>query len=124
MAEVTWLELQTRVAKRLGLIAESESLPAEYADDIQGAILSVQAQLDALSIASFDAENGMDHAYVDAFTDLVSAELADEFGLPEPVRTIMKSQALGMPGRSAAERRLRALFPSPKPQTTHDSTVI
>jgi hypothetical protein len=124
MAEVTWLDLQTRVAKRLQLIADAESLPANYAADIQAAIRSVQAQASELGIASRDAENGLDHAFVDPFVDLTCAELADEFGVPEPRRTMLRSQALGLPGRSAAERRLRALFPSPKPQTTHDMPVM
>lgn len=124
MAEVTWLELKTRVARRLQLIAETESLPANYGDTIADALLSVQGQLNALGVASFDVENGIDHAYVDPLVDMAAAELADEFGLPEPRRTIVKSQALGMPGRSMAERRMRALFPARKIQTEHDMTVV
>lgn len=124
MAEVSWLQLQTRVAKRLQLITESESLPAEYADDIQDALRSVQAQLSALRIGAFDVESGIDDAYVDAFVDLTGAELADEFGLPEPRRSLLKAQALGLPGRSPAERKMRALFPSRKPVTLHDMTII
>ena len=124
MAEVSWLELQTRVAKRLQLIADAETVPANYAVDIQAALRSVQGQLNALSIASFDVEQGMDFAYVDTFVDLTAAELADEFGVPEPQRSILRAQGLGVPGRSAAERRMRALVPSAKPQVAHDMTVV
>ena len=124
MADVSFVEFKTRVAKRLQLIAETEDLPVEYGDDIGLASLSVQAQVAELGIGAFDLENGIDHRYVDVVADLVAAELADEFNLPEPRRSMVKSQALGLPGRSMAERRLRLLFPSPKKQTTHDMPVL
>jgi hypothetical protein len=124
MADITYNEFKKRVAHKLYLVADSEDVPAEYDAIIGQRALSVQAQLDVLNICTFQVEGGIEEAYSDAFGDLVAAECADVFDLPEPRRSQLGSQKLGMSGRSGAERRLRNLFISTKQVTRHDSTVV
>lgn len=124
MAELTYTELQTLVAEKLGIIADAESLSAEYASVIQKHCTSVQSQLELMDIASFVVEGGIDTAYSDAFADLVAAQCADPFQIQEPRRSYLNANRLGMPNRSPAERRMRDLFIGTKQYTKHDVTVV
>ena len=111
MADLTYNELQSRVAQKLQLIADSESLDANYAALIIDALLAVQAQLSRLGIASLDVENGIDHIYVEPIAEMTAAMLVDDFQIPEPRRTqLVAAGKLGLPGRSTAERFLRDLL--------------
>jgi len=119
MAEVTYDEFQTRVGRKLQVLAEGQTLPAEYATLIQDAIHSVSAQIDEAGFP-IDITSGVRHLYVDPLVELCAAELADEFQLPEPRRSMLRANGWGLPGRSPAERRLRRQFKSEKPITDVD----
>lgn len=122
--DITYVELKKRIGNKLGLVAVSEDLSAEDADEIGKACLSVQAQLRNLGVCQFMVESGLEETYADAFGDLVAAECADVFDLQEPKRSMVASQKLGLPGRSPAERRLRSMFISTKQYTGVDVTVV
>lgn len=124
MAEITFNELKKRIAHKLGLVADAEDVPAEYAQIIGDRCLSVQAQLEMVGVAQFVVEFGLEEAYSDAFADLVAAECADPFEIPEPKRTELARQKFGLPGRSPAERRLRAMFIGSKQVTVPDVTIV
>jgi hypothetical protein len=124
MADITYAELKSRIGNKLSLVSVSEDLSAEDEAEIGKRCLSVQAQLDNANIASFAVEYGLEEGYSDAFADLVAAECADVFDLPEPKRSMVASQKFGLPGRSPAERRLRAMFISTKPVIRTDVTVV
>lgn len=124
MADLSYTQLQTLVAEKLGIIADSEPLSAEYAAVIQKHCTSIQSQLEIMDIASFVVEGGIDTAYSDAFADLVAAQCADPFQIKEPRRSYLNANKLGMPNRSPAERRMRDLFISSKQHTKTDVTVI
>ena len=123
MADVTQAQLMDRVAQKLGILAATDTLSAEDGEVIRVALKSVAMQLAKLEIASFYIENGLAYEYADAFSDLAAAELADVFEVPEPRRSILSANRLGMPGRSPAERRMRSYFPSEKLQTVVDFVV-
>lgn len=124
MADVTYAVLKTRIGQNLGLIADSESLQSGDEAIIAEKCLSVQAQAQALNIVALMVEGGIDETYADAFADLVAAECADAFGLPEPKRSMVARNKLGLPGRSPAEVRFRGLFISTKQRTVPDVTVV
>lgn len=124
MADVSYANLQKLVAQKLHLIADSEPLNADYAAKIKDRCLSVQEQLDTMDVASLDVENGIEYALSDAFADLVSAECADVFQIPEPRRGALVTQKLGMPGRSIFERRFRNLLTTSKIKTETDVTYV
>lgn len=124
MADISYAELKKQIGQKLGLIADSEDLQSGDAAIIAQKCLSVQAQAQLLNIVSLVVEGGIDEAYADAFGDLVAAECADSFMLPEPKRSQVASQKIGLPGRSPAERRFRSLFISTKQQTRPDVTVV
>jgi hypothetical protein len=111
MADLTYNELQERVAQKLQLIADAESLNANYAALIIDGLLAVQAQLSRLGIASLDVENGIDHIYVEPVAGMTAAALVDDFQIPEPLRSqLIAAGKLGLPGRSPAERFMRDLL--------------
>ena len=111
MADLTYNELQERVAQKLQLIADAESLDANYAAVIMDGLLAVQAQLSRMGIASLDVENGIDHIYVDPIAEMTAATLVDDFQIPEPRRSaLIAAGKLGLPGRAPAERFLRDLL--------------
>jgi hypothetical protein len=124
MADITYAELKTRIGGKLGVIADSEALTAGDESVIAKACLSVQSQLDVLNVCQFAVEYGLEEAYSDAFADLVAAECADTFDIPEPKRSTIASQKLSLPGRSFAERRLRSMFISTKQVAKTDVTVV
>lgn len=119
MADVTYEEFQQRVAQKLQITAQGQGLAAEDAELIQLAAKSVNAQAGQAGLA-FDIENGIDHTYVNAFAELVAAELVDDFQLPEPRRSMLKANGWGMPGRSPAERNIRRQYSTPKLSTDVD----
>lgn len=111
MADVTYEALQERVGRKLGIISDAESLDADYAAIIIDGLLSIQAQINRIGLASFDVANGIDYPYVDTFAEIVAAEVVDDFQIPEPKRGILYANGkFGIPGRSPAERRLRDLL--------------
>lgn len=124
MADITYAELKKRVGQKLGLVMQSEDLDSGDESEISKRCLSVQQQLDFLSVATFNVEQGLEEAYSDAFADLAAAECADVFELQEPHYSQIASQRLGRTGRSDAERRMRAFFVSRKQQTISDATVV
>jgi hypothetical protein len=124
MADISYPELQKLVAQKLQLIADSEPLNAGYASKIQQRCVSVQEQLDTLDVVSVDVENGIEEALADAFADLVAAECADVFQLPEPRRSMLVAQKIGMPGRSVYERRIRNLLTTSKLTVSTDVTYV
>ena len=124
MAELTFRELKDRVGQKLAIIAGNEELSAEDDAIIGNACTSVQAQALLLNIADLAVESGIDEAYADAFADLAAAECADAFDLPEPKRSIIGANKVGLPGRSPAEIRFRALFISTKQYTRPDVTYV
>lgn len=114
MADITYAQLQARVGQKLQLIADSESLDANYAALIQSGLLSVQAQISRLNIVNLDVERGIDNAYADCVAEIAAAHLVDDFQLMEPRRTeLMQRGRLALPGRSPAERALRDLVEGP-----------
>jgi hypothetical protein len=128
MADLTYNELQERVAQKLQLIADAESLDANYAALIIDGLLAVQAQLSRLGIASLDVANGIDHIYVEPVAEMAAASLVDDFQIPEPRRSqLIAAGKLGLPGRSPAERFLRDLLDGVTQKlfvTVPDITVI
>lgn len=111
MADVTYNELQDRVARKLQIVGDAESLDADYAAIIIDGLLAIQAQVNRVGVASFDVANGIDYPYVEPFAEIVAAELVDDFQIPEPRRSqLIASAKWGMPGRSPAERNLRNLL--------------
>lgn len=127
MSSITYDELKDRVGRKLGIVATGQSLSAEDGEVIAEALLDVQAQVVILLQSGFfDVVNGIDNALADPFAEIAAGQLVDEFGIPEPKRSELKSQRLGLPGRSLAERRLRALVETPtvKLQTTTDVTYV
>jgi hypothetical protein len=124
MADLSYANLQKLIGQKLQIIADSEPLNADYASKIQDRCISVQEQIDRLEITSLDVERGIEYTLSDAFADLVAAECADVFQIPEPRRSLLVAQKMGMPGRSAFERRFRSLIYTDKPVITHDVTVV
>lgn len=127
MADVTYSDFQLRVARKLGIIHEAESLDANYAATIIDGILSIQAQIDRQGVASFDLANGVDYPYVDSLAEIVAAELVNDFQIPDPLKSQIYGQGKwGLPGRSPAERRLRDLLDgtTQKIRVKHDLTAI
>lgn len=123
MSSITFAELKDRVGRKLGVLTDGNSLSAEDGSIIGEALLDVQGQVVILLQSGFfDVENGIDNALADPFAEITAGQLVDEFGIPEPKRSELKNQRLGLPGRSLAERRLRALVETPtvKLQTTTD----
>ena len=111
MADISYTDLQERVARKLQLIADAESLDANYAATIIEGLLAVQAQLDRLGIASLDVANGIDNIYVEPVAEMTAAILVDDFQVPEPRRSqLIAIGKLGLPGRSPAERFMRDLL--------------
>jgi hypothetical protein len=111
MADLSYNDLQERVARKLQLIADAESLDANYAATIIEGLLAVQAQLDRLGIASLDVANGIDNSYVEPVAEMAAAVLVDDFQIPEPRRSqLVAAGKLGLPGRSPAERFMRDLM--------------
>lgn len=119
-----YVDLQQLTAEKLEILSLGEPLHAEYAEKIQRGLRSVQYQLAALKIASFDVEGGIEDTYADTFADLAAAELVNTFQVGEPLRSQLKLNQLGLPGRSIAERRMRAFFLADKPVTTTDVTYV
>jgi hypothetical protein len=124
MADITYAQLKADIGQKLGLVADSEELQSGDEAIIARKCLSVQAQVSALNITSLYVEGGIDEAYADAFGDLVAAECTDAFDIPEPKRSLIGRNRLGLPGRSPAEIRFRGLFISTKQQTRTDVTVV
>ena len=114
MAEITYDEFQQLVARKLQILSEGQTLPAEYAVLIQGAARSVSSQTDSAGFP-VDLTAGVQFLYADTLAELCAAELADEFQIPEPRRMMLKANMWGMPGRSPMERRFRRMFKSEKP---------
>jgi len=103
-------ELATRVAQKLGILSVGEVLNAEDAELINSKMESVRDQLDDMRIVSVDLESGLRDTYVNAFVDITSAQLVDDFELPEPRRSTIRAEGLlGLNPMSPAERWLRKL---------------
>ena len=127
MADVTYEQLQERIARKLQIIASAESLDANDAAVIIDGLLSVQAQLDRLGIATFDVQSGIDHPYVEVIAQMGAAELVDDFQIPEPRRSqLFAAGKIGLPNRSLAERALRDLIDgtTAKLSVSTDVTVV
>lgn len=127
MADVSYTELQERVGRKLQIIGDAETLSADYADIIIDGLLSIQAQINRLGLASFDVVNGIDFPYVDVFAELTAAELVDDFQIPEPRRSqLMAAAKFGMPFRTPADRKLRDLLDgvSQKLRVKHDMVAV
>jgi hypothetical protein len=124
MADISYNELVKRIAHKLALVADSEDVPAEYVAIIKARCQSVQQQLDCASVCNFHVEGGLEEAYSDPFADLVAAECADVFALPEPQYSRVASQKFGLPVPSFAERRLKKMFITSKLKVVTDVTVI
>jgi hypothetical protein len=119
MPAVTYDEFQDRVARKLQIVATGQSIAPEDAAVIQDAAKSISAQVSIAGIA-LDLENGVDHEYVNAAADLVASECADDFGIADPRRSMLKANGWGLPGRSPAERALRRSYTTAKLATDTD----
>ena len=127
MADVSYANLQAWVGRKLQIIGDSETLSAEHAAIIINGLLSLQAQIDRVGLASFDVANGIDYPYVDVFAELTAAELVDDFQIPEPRRSqLLATAKFGMPLRTAAERKLRQLLDgtTQKVRAKHDMVAV
>jgi hypothetical protein len=124
---VTLAELKNRVAQKLGLIAAGQDVNAEDGSLIGQTLTDLQEQIAVLQFGFFNFDDGVEQAYADPVALMAAAHLVDEFGVPEPKRSqLISTGALGIPGRSLAERRIRDLAGSPttKLTTTSDVTYI
>jgi hypothetical protein len=125
---VTFAELQARVGRKLGILAEGTSLSAEDGAVIGAALQDVEEQAALLMNGlPFTVTTEMANAYADPVVDMAAALLVNEFGIPEPKRSqLLVMGALGAPGRSPAERKLRLLaeVPTEKLVTKTDVTIV
>jgi hypothetical protein len=127
MANVSLSDLTNRVAQKLGLIAVGQDVNADDGDLIGQTLTDLQEQMAVLQFGFFNFDDGVEPAYADPVAQMAAAHLVDEFGVPEPKRSQLVSMgALGIPGRSLAERRIRDLAGSPttKLVTVSDVTPI
>lgn len=123
----TYIELQTRVAQKLGIVPVGQDVSADDGTLIGQALKDIQAQLADLSVVFLDVENGVEDVLADPLAQMACAALVDEFGIAEPKRAAMLAMGgIGLPGRSPAERRLRMLVDAPtyKLATATDVTAI
>lgn len=105
---ITLPEFKKRVARKLGVLAVSNTLGAEDSTLIGERCESVQAQLEVLEIAQIDFDDGVEDLVCDVLVAMVAALLVDDFMLGEPKRSQIASEgALGLPQSSPAERQLR-----------------
>ena len=84
-------------------------------------------ELDRLGILSASFVDGIDELHAFPVIRMAAARLVDEFDIPEPRRSLLVADgALGVPGRSLAERQLRAIeeTPTTKLKTTTDVAVL
>jgi hypothetical protein len=122
MAYVTNAELQQLVAEKLGLVPTGQTVAADDGAKIGETLVGLQEQLAQERIAFFDVNTGVDPAYQEPLVAMAAAHLVDDFGIAEPRRSQLEAKGLlGMPGRSWAERRIRALADAP---TTKLATTI
>ena len=127
MADVNFTDLKFRVAQKLHIIAQTEQLSAEDGAVIEQALIGLESELDRLGILSASFVDGIDEMHAFPVIRMAAARLVDEFDIPEPRRSMLVADgALGVPGRSLAERQLRAIEETPtiKLQTTTDVTVL
>jgi hypothetical protein len=127
VADLSYGDLKERVGRKLRILADTETLSAEDGAVVADGLLSVQAELSRLGILTLDVERGIDEPYADAVAAMAAAHLVDEFQIPEPQRSQLLTQGgIGVPGRSLAERRLRAMADgvTVKLQTSHDMPVM
>lgn len=127
MANVSFVELQNQVARKLGILPAGQDIGADDGQIIGDALLSVQEQLSQLRVAYFDLKNGVELAYSEPLAMMGAAATVDEFEVPEPKRSQLIAQGvIGMPGRSLAERRVRDLVevPTNKLHTATDVPAI
>lgn len=127
MADLSYGDLKNRVAQKLQILADTESLSAEDGAKIADGLLSVQAELSRIGVVTLDVERGINEPYADAVALMGAAHLVDDFQIPEPRRSQLLAQGgIGLPGRSLAERRLRAMVDgvTVKLATAHDVTAV
>ena len=120
-------DLKVRVARKLQILHDSESLSAEDGELIGAALDSVETALSTLGIVNLDLETGISEPLADPVAMMGAAYLVDEYQIPEPRRAILRAEGMiGIPGRSIAERQVRALAEAPtvKLAATTDVTVI
>ena len=109
--KVNLFAFKERVARKLGVLAVSNSLSAEDAELIGEKCEAIQQQLQDLDIAVIDFDDGIDDVMVDSIIAMVAALLVDDFMLGEPKRSKIASEGiLGLPQTSVAERQLRKLL--------------
>ena len=128
MAEfVPFADLKVRVARKLQIVADSEDLSAEDGALIETGLSSVETAINTLGIVWLDLADGVSEPLADPIVMMVAAYVVDEFQIPEPRRSVLRSEGmLGLPGRSLAERQLRTLVNSPtvKLAVALDVTVV
>ena len=122
----TYPELQERIGRRLGIIADTESLSAEDGDLIGHGLSFVESWLDTMGIYSLAVADGVNEPFATPVIMAAAAHMVDEFQIPEPRRSQLKAEGLlGLPARSLAERMLRnaAEAPTTKLQVAVDFSV-
>jgi hypothetical protein len=104
-------QFKERVARKLGVLAVSNSLSAEDGELIGEKCDAIQKQLQDLDIATIDFDDGIEDVMVDSIIAMVAALLVDDFMLGEPKRSkIAQEGILGLPTTSMAERQLRKIL--------------
>lgn len=97
----TSADLVQQIADALGACGDGQSVEAEDANKIRGALPGIVADLDARDVASFPNLDAVPDAAVSYLVDIVASRLSSRFGLPQDEITILASRA------QAAEQRLR-----------------
>jgi hypothetical protein len=121
MSSATYIELQQRTAEKLGLVATGQTVSADDGNRIGQTLLDIQETLAQRQVVFLDVLDGVDRPYADPLAHMAAAHLVDEFGVPEPKRSaLQQTGGLDVPGRSWAERRIRAIADSPTTKLTTD----
>ena len=115
MAEfVPYADLKVRVARKLQIVADSESLSAEDGELIEVGLSAVETAINTLGITSLDIADGVNEPLAEPLVMMAAAYVVDEFQIPDPRRSVLRAEGMiGLPGRSIAERQLRTLVNSP-----------
>jgi hypothetical protein len=100
-----------RVGQRLGIVPAAGTLSAEDSVLIEGAYVSLGAELAEHNLMPFYHPDHVHDPYVEVLSGMVAALLVDDFGVAEPRRSmILTTHAFGMPVATPSERRLRAML--------------
>ena len=100
-----------RVGQRLGIVPAAGSLSAEDGELVDSAYTSLVYELSEHDLCWWAGDDVVPDQYADILIGMTAAMLVNEFGIPEPRRTQLKTEeAFGMPVPTPFERRLLRLL--------------